>query len=294
MSKKLLNLCLAMLLSVVSTAAWALSEVNGVYQIGTAADLEEFAQLVNGGGVYASAVLTADIDRGVDGTMIGTEANEYQGVFDGAGHTIKINMYPEDANAALFRNTGYRAVIQNLKVTGTITTSNKFAAAIVARNKAVIRGCYSDVTINSSVAGDATHGGIVAIGLGGTTVENCLAKVTILGETTENCGGVVGWAEKRCNIANCLAITDDCTLNVSNGLSSNISRNGGNLKTIDVETYNTDPYGSTYLAIVYLVDYLNKGTLPEEYFVPFPSERHQPNVVCIGIFRIQSRNFHFA
>ena len=39
MSKKLLNLCLAALLSVVTTAAWALSEVNGVYQIGSAADL---------------------------------------------------------------------------------------------------------------------------------------------------------------------------------------------------------------------------------------------------------------
>ena len=41
-------------------------------------------------------------------------------------------------------------------------------------------------------------------------------------------------------------------------------------------TYNTDPYGSTYLAVVYLVQYLNDGTLPEEYFVPFPSERHDP------------------
>ncbi|MBP5392188.1 MAG: hypothetical protein J6Y59_00040, partial [Bacteroidaceae bacterium] len=243
MSKKLLNLCLAMLLSVVSTAAWALSEVNGVYQIGTAADLEEFAQLVNGGGVYANAVLTADIDRGIDGTMIGTQTNEYQGLFDGAGHTIKINMYPE-GDAALFWYTGYRAVIQNLKVTGTITTSSKFAAAIVARNKAVIRGCYADVTINSSVAGDATHGGIVAVGYGGTTVENCLAKVTILGETTQNCGGVVGWAEKRCNIANCLVVSDDCTLDVSNGLSSNIARNGGNLKVVDVETYNADPYAN--------------------------------------------------
>ena len=243
MSKKLLNLCLATLLSVVSTAAWALSEVGGVYQIGTAADLEEFAQLVNGGGVYANAVLTADIDRGIDGTMIGTQTNEYQGFFDGAGHTIKINMYP-DGDAALFWYTGYRAVIQNLKVTGTITTSSKFAAAIVARNKAVIRGCYSDVTINSSVAGDATHGGIVAVGYGGTTVENCLAKVTILGETTQNCGGVVGWAEKRCNIVNCLVVSDDCTLDVSNGLSSNIARNGGNLKTIDVETYNADPYAN--------------------------------------------------
>ena len=41
-------------------------------------------------------------------------------------------------------------------------------------------------------------------------------------------------------------------------------------------TYNTDPYGSTYLAITYLVQYLNDGTLPEEYFIPFPSERHNP------------------
>lgn len=41
-------------------------------------------------------------------------------------------------------------------------------------------------------------------------------------------------------------------------------------------TYNTDPYGSTYLAVTYLVQYLNEGSLPEEYFVPFPSERHNP------------------
>ncbi len=41
-------------------------------------------------------------------------------------------------------------------------------------------------------------------------------------------------------------------------------------------TYNTDPYGSTYLAVAYLVEYLNDHTLPEEYFIPFPSERHDP------------------
>ena len=41
-------------------------------------------------------------------------------------------------------------------------------------------------------------------------------------------------------------------------------------------TYNCDPYGSTYLGVVYLVQYLNDGTLPEEYFVPFPAERHDP------------------
>ncbi|MDP3447502.1 MAG: sugar ABC transporter substrate-binding protein [Eubacteriales bacterium] len=41
-------------------------------------------------------------------------------------------------------------------------------------------------------------------------------------------------------------------------------------------TYNTDPFGSTYYAIAMLVKYLDDGTLPAEYFIPFPSERHMP------------------
>ncbi|MCB6202006.1 sugar ABC transporter substrate-binding protein [Extibacter muris] len=48
-------------------------------------------------------------------------------------------------------------------------------------------------------------------------------------------------------------------------------------------TYNTDPYGSTYLAVAYLVEYLNNGTLPEEYFVPFPAERHDPLITSKNV-----------
>lgn len=44
-------------------------------------------------------------------------------------------------------------------------------------------------------------------------------------------------------------------------------------------TYNTDPFGSTYLAITYMIQYLNDKSLPEEYFVPFPSERHNPLIM---------------
>ena len=171
----------------------------------------------------------------------------FKGHFDGKGHTITINMFPEEMNAALFRYAGFGAIIQNLKVQGTITTASKFAAGIVARNYGIIRGCYADVTINSSFAGDATHGGIVAVGYGGTTVENCLAKIAITGQTTTNCGGVVGWAEKRSNIVNCLVLSDDCTFgyaDASNGHSSNIARNEGNLAAIDVENYNADPYAN--------------------------------------------------
>ena len=235
------------IMMVFSMSAYALDKKDGVYQIGTADDLEEFAALVNGGEVYANAVLTADIDRGIDGTMIGTNDKKYQGTFDGKGHTVKVNMYPETENAALFQYTGFGAVIQNLKVEGTITTAKKFAAGVVARNYGIIRGCYADIAINSSFAGDATHGGIVAVGYGGTTIENCLAKIAITGQTTTNCGGVVGWAEKRTNIVNCLVVSDDCTFNyadASNGHSSNIARNEGCLAAIDVDNYNEDPYAN--------------------------------------------------
>ena len=115
MSRKLLNLCLAALFSVVSTAAWALSEVGGVYQIGSAADLKAFAELVNGGNAFANAVLTADIDKGADLTMIGRDGLDYQGCFDGQGHTITIDATNQASEGtALFRNVGVKALIQNL------------------------------------------------------------------------------------------------------------------------------------------------------------------------------------
>ena len=48
-------------------------------------------------------------------------------------------------------------------------------------------------------------------------------------------------------------------------------------------TYNTDPFGSTYLGIVYIVQYLNDGTLPEEYFIPFPASRDDPFITSENI-----------
>ncbi|MGM9659264.1 MAG: sugar ABC transporter substrate-binding protein [Faecousia sp.] len=48
-------------------------------------------------------------------------------------------------------------------------------------------------------------------------------------------------------------------------------------------TYNTDPFGSTYLGFVYIVQYLNDGTLPEEYFIPFPASRDDPFITAENI-----------
>ena len=247
MSKKLLNLCMTALFGAVSTAAWALSDVNGVYQISSAADWEAFAALVNGGEVNACAVLTDDIDTGIDGTMIGVadaQGQRYDGTFDGQGHTIKINLFPEVDYTGIFRYIGWRAVIQNLKVEGTITTESKFAGGIVGCGRGVIRNCWSEVTIKSNRSGDATHGGISGYGFSGTVIENCLVKTVILGESTQNCGGVVGWASNPVNIVNCLVVSDGNTIDVTNGLSRNIARNDSRVVAIDVATYNQDIYAN--------------------------------------------------
>ena len=246
MSRKLLNLCLAALLSVVSTAAWALSEVNGVYQIGTAEDLVAFAELVNGDNPYACAVLTADIEKpSGDVSMIGRDGQDFQGTFDGQGHTITINMFSQGKEGtALFRNVGVHAIIQNLKVQGTITSDQKLSAGIAAWSSGIIRGCYVDVTVNSSFAGDATHGGIVAVSSRGTVIENCLAKFKVLGATTQNCGGLVGWSNNPMNAVNNLVISDGSTLDLTNNGSNNISRNAGNIRSVNLENYNQDIYAN--------------------------------------------------
>jgi hypothetical protein len=236
------------LLSVVSTTAWALSEVDGVYQIGTAADLKAFAELVNGNKPYANAVLTADIDKGTETYMIGRDGQDFQGVFDGAGHTITYNLTQKSGQGSgLFRNVGVHALIQNLKVQATINTDQVFAGGIAAWNSGRIRGCYVDVVINSEKVGDATAGGIVGKAYRGTVIENCLSKVMILGESTTNCGGVCGWADNKINVVNCLVVSDGSTFNytdASNGHSCNIARNEGNLPVVNLETYNANPYAN--------------------------------------------------
>jgi hypothetical protein len=235
------------IMMVCSLSAYALDKVGNVYQIGTADDFNEFAALVNDGEVTANAVLTGDIDLGMEFTMVGINDNSgaYYGTFDGQGHTITINMYPEENYAAVFRYVGWRGVIQNLKVQGTITTSSKFAAGIAGRNRGTIRNCYVDVTINSSVAGDATHGGLAGTATNGTIIENCLVKVSLMGNTTQNCGGVVGWADSKVNIVNCLLVNDGSSFDTSNGNSRNLARNDGNvLGVVDLDAYNTDSYNT--------------------------------------------------
>ena len=158
---------------------------------------EQFCALVSGGNTKLAAKMTKDITEAVN-TMAGTSTRPYQGTFDGQGHTLNVNL-SGGQNVAPFP-VASNATIENLRVTGTIAASGKYAAGIVGNvvvgQPTTISDCESNVTINSTVSGDGTHGGIVGAtsNNGYVVISNCAFTGVMSGAKTNNCGGFIGWA----------------------------------------------------------------------------------------------------
>lgn len=134
----------------------------------------------------------------------GNNAKSFSGIFNGGGHTLTFNYHSNEQYTAPFRYIE-NAEISNLRIDGNITTGRLFAAGFVANAKGnnTITNCRSSVTINSDVYGDGSHGGFVSINQSGIfTMEGCVFDGSLLGSTTNNCGGFV---------ANCQNNADDKT-----------------------------------------------------------------------------------
>lgn len=183
-------------------------DANGVYQIGTGAELAWFA--ANGGS--ASAKLTADIDlAGFDWTPLA----KFYGTFDGAGHMVK-NLYINSASYPLglfgYLKTG--AKVTNLGVTGNVTCTNKSYAqaggiAGYVDANAAIENCYSAVNVTSVKHG----GGIAGYTAGGSIITNCYASGNITTTSKNECylGGICGSFSSNTNgatLTNCYSIGD--------------------------------------------------------------------------------------
>lgn len=165
--------------------------------------------------------------------MAGDNSHRFKGTFIGNSKTLTFNYTGNDDYTAPFRYTE-NAVIDSLKVTGTIVTSNKHAAGVVgyAFGTTSITGSYSEIVINSSVNGDGTHAGFIAAT--GTnsdvSISGCIFKGSIasVGEniTTTCCGGFVGWNNSKVTLKNCLfAPADVSTIGTSD--SYTFVRRGG-------------------------------------------------------------------
>ena len=170
------------------------------YIISKAEDWEMFAQNVNEGTSYSGQYvkLTSDISTSV---MVGTDANNsFKGMFDGDGHTLTFTKGSASEVfggecCAPFRYTS-GATIRNLKVAGDIYTSKKFGAGLISRSYGTtnITDCQVSTVIHSSVNGDGTHGGFVAMPSGTLNISGCMYDGRLFTTTsTTHCGGFVGW-----------------------------------------------------------------------------------------------------
>lgn len=186
---------------------------DGVYQIGTAAELAWFAAQVNGGSYAINGALTGDIDlAGYNWTPIGgtTASTAFKGSFNGNNHTVK-NMgiyYSATTTSAPYKGLfGYvngtsssYATIQNLKVTGkmyltsTGSVANAYSGGVVAyANYTNISGVVSDVDITvTRVNGNWSSVGGVAGRLVNSNATNCGNEGTI--HAYQYVGGITGYA----------------------------------------------------------------------------------------------------
>ncbi|UKK58246.1 hypothetical protein L6470_07560 [Prevotella communis] len=174
------------------------------YIIGSIADWDVFALLVSNGisfnGLFVK--LTSDISVS---TMVGiSETNSFQGTFLGDNKTLTFTKGSAESAfneeyCAPFRYVK-NAVIRNLRVTGDIYTARKFAAGLVARSygETTFTDCHVTTAIHSSVGGEGTHGGFVALPEGNISFTGCVYTGRLLTTNgTNNCGGFVAWHNSK-------------------------------------------------------------------------------------------------
>jgi len=174
------------------------------YIIGSIADWDVFALLVSNGISFNGLFVKLPQDLSVE-TMAGSsETNSFQGTFLGNDKTLNFTKGSaqgafNEEYCAPFRYVK-NAVIRNLRVTGDIYTSQKYAAGLVARSygETTFTDCHVTTAIHSSVGGDGTHGGFVALPEGNISFTGCVYTGRLLTNNgTINCGGFVAWNNSK-------------------------------------------------------------------------------------------------
>lgn len=175
-----------------------------IVTIGSKAEWNNFATKVNSG-TYKDVLvrLTADIDVT---TTVGTEEHPFKGIFDGQGHTMKVNLKDEaNQGTAPFRYIS-DATICNVKTTGSISGGMHCAGLVgfAWSGTNFINNCEVAATVTCNT----THcGGILGHGKSSkTTMTDCLFSGSLSGGTTA-AGIIFGWGDNfRVHlIENCLA-----------------------------------------------------------------------------------------
>ena len=207
------------------------------YLISNANHWELLAVGVNSGFTYSGKYFRLTDDISVT-SMVGSADHKFCGHFDGYSKTLSVNYNTNEPCTAPFRYIE-GAEISNLHITGTISTSAKFAGGFVAHAQGynTMTNCRSSVTINSTVSGDGSHGGFIAINTGGTfTMEGCTFDGSMLGSSTNNCGGFVGWNETNGSpsgtviFTNCFLVPTSITVGIERTYARSRTNDGAHVQ----------------------------------------------------------------
>ena len=192
--------------------------------IDNTAKLDQLATRVNSGETYENTYfkVTADIEYTYTSawnditstennyTCIGTSNNNFNGVFDGGGHTVSgIRVYRLSSyNHGLFAFIGSRAIVKNITLADSRLTVGDCGAGIVGHCHGTIENCHvaANVRIHDKGSGNY-HGGIVGRHYSGSVIRcTCAATLSIDdGINPGDYGGIIGRSEGG-TVSHCLAI----------------------------------------------------------------------------------------
>ena len=218
MKQKFYSFLLTLLFGMTGMQVWAqdlsTTEIDGItyYEIGSAADLVAFANLVNGdadaevpGQYGANAILTADIAltdvwetpigviTGEDNGDIGPGA--FTGIFDGQGHKITGFDAESAGHGGLFGDAN-GATIKDFSIWGKLQVLGGHGSAVIGYpGNSTISGVHSYLEVSVPDAGAAHVGGVVGSARGGNTITGCTfnGTMTIAAGSTDCLAGVVGY-----------------------------------------------------------------------------------------------------
>ena len=218
------------------------------YLIGSDADWETFVSYINdkGGSYrYSNYKLTADINVS---SMVGknSDTNAFKGVFDGDGHTMTLSLTSDGSlYCAPFRYVG-GSTFKRLHVTGTITSSERYTAGLVAYKKSgdlKIINCWNSVDIVCSLKSDYSYcAGFVSHNDGAININNCRFDGSLQGADADGWGGFVAYRSSSSysmKVSN--SIFSPTQLTVGTNKSSTLVRGETNADITDC--YYTTPLG---------------------------------------------------
>ena len=161
---------------------------------GTVSSAEEFAKM-NPNGSYT---LAADI------TITAPYAEDFSGTFDGAGHTVTLNITTaESSNVGLFASLASGAVIRNVTTAGSISVSVNNVGGIAgnADGNVTIENCKN----TASIKGSKAVGGILGYSYpdsGFVTISSCVNMGNVTASSRQ-AGGIAGNIEGTHVIRDC-------------------------------------------------------------------------------------------